>query len=116
VGAPLWVLYPNGAVEQIFNPEGQAWAKQLSWSWLKLTKRGPVFASLFPHGPHHVADVRLYVWAGRVRTRVAEGYFTMHAVSPDGCKLAVIKSRLERPLPLAEYDRLQIIDLCQGAT
>jgi hypothetical protein len=109
---PLWLLHPSGTVEQIFTPEGQAWAK-LSWPWLEVTKRGPVFASLHPRGPHS-SDAGLYLWAGGVLTRVAEGFFTMHAISPDGCKLAVIKSRPERPLPTAELYRLQIIDLCQG--
>jgi hypothetical protein len=110
---PLWVLHSDGAVEQVFNPEGQAWAKQ-DWPWLELTKRGPVFASLDPRGPHHSADAGLYLWADGVLTRVAEGFFTMHAVSPEGCKLAVIKSRPERPLPVEKLYRLQIIDLCQG--
>jgi len=110
---PLWLLHPSGTIEQIFNPEGQDWAKQ-SWSWLELTKRGPVFASLLPRSKRHTADAGLYLWAGGVLTRVAEGYFTEFAVSPDGCKLAVIQSRRERPLPTAKLHRLQIIDLCQG--
>lgn len=109
---PLWLLHPSGTVEQIFTPEGQAWAK-LSWPWLEVTKRGPVFASLHLRGPHS-ADAGLYLWAGGVLTRVAEGFFDWGAASPDGCKLAVIKSRPERPLPPVEMHRLQIIDLCQG--
>jgi hypothetical protein len=109
---PLWVLHPNGAVEQLFAPEGQAWVK-FSWSWLELTKRGPVFTSLTLGGPQG-SEPGLYLWAGGVLTRVADGFFTMHAVSPDGCKLAVIKSRPERPLPTAELHRLQIIDICNG--
>lgn len=110
---PLWLLHPNGTVEQIFTPEGKAWA-ELSWPWEVLTKRGPVFASLHhPRGPHS-ADAGVYLWVGGVLTRVAEGFFTLHAISRDGCKLAVIKSRPERPLPTAELHRLQIIDICNG--
>ena len=109
---PLWLLHPNGTVEQIFTPEGKTWA-DLSWPWLELTQRGPVFASLHPRGPHS-ADAGLYLWAGDVLMHVADGFFTMHAISPDGCKLAAIKSRPERPLPTAELHRLQIIDICNG--
>jgi hypothetical protein len=115
-GRPLWILHPNGTVEQIFNPEGQAWAKEASFSWLELSKRGPVFASLSPKSKLQAADAGLYLWANGVLMQVAEGYFTMHAVSPDGCKLAVIKSRPERPLPAVELHRLQIVDLCEGET
>ena len=111
---PLWLLHPSGMVEQIFAPEGQAWAK-LSWPWFELTKRGPVFASLHPSGPQS-ADAGLYLWAGGVLTRVAEGLFNWGAVSPDGCKLAAIKSRPERPLPPAELYRLQLIDMCNGGS
>jgi hypothetical protein len=114
--APLWLLHPSGTVEQIFSPEGHAWATQSGWSWVELTKRGPVVVSLRPRSKRQAADAGLYLWAGGVLTRVAEGYFTSRAVSPDGCKLAVIKSRPERPLPPAELWRLQIIDLCNGGT
>jgi hypothetical protein len=111
----LWLLHPNGTVEQIFNPEGKAWAKQ-SWSWLVLTKRGVVFGKV-THRGSEARDSGLYMWENGTLTEVLGGVFASGvAVSRDGCKLAGIKKRLERPLPGNELYRLQIIDLCRGGS
>lgn len=111
---PLWLLHPNGTVEQIFNPEGKAWAKQ-SWSWLLLTKQGPVVASLLPDGPHS-ADAGLYLWEGGVLTRVREGFFSWGTVSPDGCKLAFSANKRGKDVPFEDHFKLQILDVCRGGS
>ena len=109
---PLWLLHPNGVVEQIFNPEGKAWAKQ-SWSWVVLTKRGPVFGKITYRGDQG-RDSGAYLWENGTLTQLENAVLTLHSVSPDGCKLAVIQFRPERSIPPAELHRLQIIDLCNG--
>lgn len=110
---PLWLLHPNGTVEQIFSPEGKAWAEQ-SWSWVVLTKRGPVFGKITYRGDQ-VRDSGLYLWENGTLTKLLSGVVSDRAaVSPDGCNLAFVFSRIERPLPGGQLFRLQLIDLCQG--
>jgi hypothetical protein len=105
---PLWLLHPSGTIEQIFSPEGKAWTKQV-WSWLLLTKRGPVFERNNNRG-EEVRDSGLYLWDGQALTRLAAGVFSWGAVSPDGCKLAVTEDRLH----VEERYRLKMIELCRG--
>ena len=110
----LWLLHPDGTVEQIFDPGGKAWTKQ-SWAWLVLTKLGLVFTSLHPAGPHS-ADAGLYLWKDGVLARVGMGYFSWGAVSPDGCKLAIIKHRRDPHLRGDERQRLQVVNVCDGGS
>ncbi|HJT21644.1 MAG TPA: hypothetical protein VJ746_14295 [Nitrospira sp.] len=112
---PLWLLHPDGKVEQIFSPEGKAWATQ-TWQWVVVTKRGLVFGKVTYRGDQ-VRDSGLYLWESGTLTKLLSGVVSGGAaVSPDGCKLAYIFNRIERPLPSEELFRLQIVDLCQGGT
>lgn len=111
--APLWLLHPDGKIDQIFSPEGKAWA-ELSWPWMELTKRGPLFASLSPRGPHS-SETGLYLSTEGGLLRVADGYFpTKGTVSPDGCQVAVTKSQQGQYVSFTERSRVQVIDLCPG--
>lgn len=82
---PLWLLYPNGTVEQIFKPAGQAWNK-LGW-WQEFTKRGVVFGTANASGDD-VRDSGLYFWEEGKLTRMVKAVLNWPAVSPNGCKLA----------------------------
>jgi len=109
---PLWLMHPNGTVEQVFSPDGKAWAEQ-SFSWEVLTKRGVVFGKITQLGSN-IKDSGLYLWEDGTLTKLVSGVFSLLvAISPDGCKMAGIKGRPQRPLPGDELYRLQIIDLCQ---
>jgi len=110
---PLWLLHPNGTVEQVFSPEGKAWAEQ-SFSWEVLTARGIIFGKV-THRGSEVKDSGLYLWQNRLLNQLMSGVFSLAvAVSPDGCKLAGIKKQLKRPLPEDGFYRLNIIKLCPG--
>jgi hypothetical protein len=109
---PLWFLHPTGTVEQIFNPDGKAWAKQ-SWAWLVLTKRGPVFASLHAAGPHS-SEAGLYLWDGSVLTPLRQGFFSWGVVSPDGCQLAFSAHNRGKDVSSENRFKLKIVDVCQG--
>lgn len=109
--APVWLLHPNGRVEQIFSPEGKAWGA-LSWPWMVVTKQGLLFASLSFRGPHS-AEKGLYLWTNGALLRVADGYFPNQAmVSPDGCRVAVGKQQQGQYVSSSERWRMQVIDLC----
>ena len=70
---PLWLLHPNGTVEQIFSPEGKAWA-ETSFSWEVLTRRGVVFGKV-THRGNEVRDSGLYLWENGTLTQVQSGVF-----------------------------------------
>lgn len=109
---PMWLLHPNGTIKQVFNPDGKAWANK-SWSWLALTKQGPLFASLWPAGPH-AEEPGLYLWDGTVLVNIRHGYFSWGVVSPDGCKMAFSAHNRGKDVPLVNRNRLQVVDVCQG--
>ena len=109
---PMWLLNPNGTIEQIFNPDGKAWANK-SWSWFVFTKEGPIFASLHSASPHS-EEAGLYWWNGKFLVNIRQGYFSWGVVSPDGCKMAFSAHNRGKDVPLVSRNRLQIIDVCQG--
>jgi hypothetical protein len=111
---PLWLLHPSGTVEQIFSPEGKPWAEQ-QWSWVEVTKRGLAFGKI-TYGGDHIKDSGLYVWEQETLTQVENAVLTWPSISPDGCRLAVIKFSPERALATAELHTLQVIDLCNGGS
>ena len=108
----LWFLHPTGTVEQIFNPDGKPWANY-SWSWLALTKRGPIFASLHTASSQS-SEAGLYLWDGKILMNIRRGYFSWGVVSPDGCKMAFSAHNRGKDVPLVNRNRLQIVDVCQG--
>ena len=110
---PLWLLHPDGTLEQIFSPEGKAWA-QIGWTQFLLTKRGLFFISRRHPGLGDIGQAGLYSVQGTKASRVLETVMSWAIVSPDGCKLAFIKDRWDPNLRADERYRLQVIDVCQG--
>ena len=111
--SPLWLLHPNGTLEQIFSPEGKPWAHN-GWTQLLLTKRGLFFISRRHPGLGDIGQAGLYQVQGTNASRVLETVMSWAIVSPDGYKLAFIKDRWDPNLRADERYRLQVIDVCQG--
>jgi len=111
---PLWLLFPDGKLEQIFDPTGMPWTKN-SRALQVVTKRGIVLVK-WTVTREQVGESGLYFWENEKLTRVVEGAFQWPAVSPDGCRLAVIRSRLGDNLPYEERYVVQVIDVCQGGS
>jgi hypothetical protein len=107
---PLWLLFPDGRVQQIFDPTGMAWA-QHSNATEKVTKRGVIFvrSSLFYE---QVSDAGIYFLENGKLMRIVEGIFQFSTVSPNGCRLAVIRRRLGESLHYEERYVVQAFDLC----
>ena len=109
---PLWLLFPDGKLQQIFDPKGITWGKH-SRALQVVTKRGIVFLK-WTVTRERVGESGLYFGENGTLTRVVEGAFDWPAVSPDGCRLAVIKRRPGDTIRYEERYLAQAIDICQG--
>ena len=109
---PLWLLFPDGKLQQIFDPTGITWAQHSS-ALEVVTKRGVVFLK-WTVSREQVGESGLYFWENEKLTRVLAAALQRPAVSPDGCRLAVINNRLGYNLRAEERYRIQVIDVCQG--
>jgi hypothetical protein len=109
---PLWLLFPDGKLQQIFDPTGIPWAQHSS-ALQVVTKRGVVFLK-WTVTREQVDESGLYFWENGMLTRVVEAALQWPAVSPDGCRLAVINNRLGYNLRAEERYRIHVIDICQG--
>lgn len=110
---PFWLLRPDGTLEQIFSPQGKSWAQQ-DWANFHLTRRGLFLVSKRFLGDGDLGEAGGYLLQGENPIRIMLGVLQWVAVSPDGCKLAVVNNRYERHIPIAERFKLQMIDVCQG--
>jgi hypothetical protein len=111
--SPLWLLHPNGRLEQIFSPEGKPWA-QIGWTQFLLTKGGLYFISRSHPGLGNVGEAGLYRVQGESIARILPYVVDWGIVSPDGCKLAFIRDRWDANLPGHERYRVQVMNVCEG--
>ncbi len=112
---PMWLLRPAGMLEQIFSPAGKPWAK-LAWSDFRLTKVGLFLASMRYRGDGDLGEAGGYLVRNDVPVLVVRGVPERIAVSPDGCKIALINNKYEKHFPTAERFRLQVVNVCQGVS
>ena len=121
---PLWLLYPNGTLEQIFSPEGKPWAKSQSsvreekftWASFHLTKRGLFFVEKGLPGAGELGNAGGYFLRDDTPQRVVRGVLSWGAVSPDGCKLVFSTNKWEKHIPVEDRFKLQLVDVCQGGS
>jgi hypothetical protein len=110
----LWLLHPDGRIAQLFDPDGKTWVKK-SWSWVMLTKRGPIFVLMnIQDGGDQEKDSGLYLWENGTLTVLGLGVFDSGDISPDGCRIAVVRHHMKRSLRFEERYRIQAIDVCHG--
>jgi len=118
----LWLLYPDGRVEQIFNPEGKAWTRSqgagrketFSWAPFHLTKRGVFLVEASVPKEDGSEKAGGYIVDGEIPRRVVQGHLSWGTVSPDGCKLAFFARKWGEHVPEDQRFKLQVIDVCQG--
>jgi hypothetical protein len=117
---PMWLLFPNGKVQQVFDPTGKPWARTFGGQQL-FTKRGVIFVQhdlrTTRLGEEELRDSGLYILEDEKPRRVLSAFLDSPALSSDGCRLAVVKRRLQtspQKLRPEERYRIAVVDLCEG--
>lgn len=119
---PLWLLHPEGRLDQIFSPKGKAWAEspvagrkeRFSWGPFHLTKRAFFIVETSVPKVDGSEKAGGYLLDGDTPRRVVQGSLRWGTVSPDGCKIAFITRRWRGNGPEEKRAKLQVIDVCHG--
>ncbi|HZO55660.1 MAG TPA: hypothetical protein VFB63_23320 [Bryobacteraceae bacterium] len=105
VPMPVWWLYPDGRTERVMLPSGP-WLNY----FVSPTRNG--FATV---GHNNAGQQTLYFMAGDAVRPILVGLIEKDAVSPDGCRLAVIHDPKKPSDPTPQHQRhitLKVIDFC----
>lgn len=107
----VWWLSPDGTMKKEALPK-LPWSHGNAFSFLP-TRKGLLLIKQSPSGPKRLGEMGGYLVQGQEVKSVVAGALRKVAISPNGCKVAVINDSYADK-PRAERTSLQMIQLCQG--
>ncbi len=109
----VWWLSPDGSVQPQEVPNA---ISSLEGGWPQVF---PILGGLFltSSNTKNMRDPSAaggFIIRGQTIKKLVTGMLKRTAVSPSGCRVAVVNDTYEKDKPVSERIRLQVVDLCQG--